>query len=322
MGSFLDFLNPSANPGGLLGNLAPAAGAGASSADAGGGSFASGAGNFLSSYPLMLMALGSGIAQGGIGRGLQMAVPAAQAEQAQLKAQQAQGATYQALLGSGVPQGQALAAALNPGALKAIARSRFDARPTFTTIGRDAQGLPSYGFVDASSKSVTPYRPPAASAPPSKDAASLDAFIGRLGTLMETEGKGAAEGKAPATNAAMAAAQDAVAAGEGASAAGKEGDAQSAAGGETAKAVRSAGMGDAEIGAWKETLSAAGSPAQRKAAIGRGVDLINARLAVMAEQYQRATGRPAPQWLSPRAKATLTRLREWTKPEGKDGEGQ
>jgi hypothetical protein len=304
MGSFLDFLNRNANPGGLLGNLAPAAAAGAPSADAGGGgSFANGAGNFLSSYPLMLMALGGGIAQGGIGRGLQMAVPAAAAEQAQRKAQQAQGATYQALLGSGVPQGQALAAALNPEALKAIARSRFDTRPTFTTIGRDVQGLPSYGFVDASDKSVTPYRPPAASAAASRDAASLDTLIGRLGTLMENEGKG--DAAAPEA--------DAFTAGE---------DAQGAAAGETAKALRSAGAGDAEIGAWTETLGAARSPSERKAAIGRGVDLINARLAAMAEQYQRATGRPAPQWLSPRAKATLTRLREWTKPQAKEGGGQ
>jgi hypothetical protein len=150
-------------------------------------------------------------------------------------------------------------------------------------------GYIRYGFIDASNKSVTPYRPPAASAPPSKDAASLDTLIGRLGTLMETEGEGAAEGKAPATNAAMAAEHDAV---EDAAAAG---DAQGAAAGETAKAARSAGMGDAETGAWEETLSTARSPAQRKAAIGRGVDLINARLAAMAEQYQRATGRPAPQ---------------------------
>ena len=73
------------NGGGLLGNLQPGAASPQppqGAPDQGGGfgaGLGTGLGNFLSSNPLMLMALGGGIAQGGIGRGLQMAVPAAQA---------------------------------------------------------------------------------------------------------------------------------------------------------------------------------------------------------------------------------------------------
>jgi hypothetical protein len=137
MASLLDFLtNNAGQPGGLLGNLVPppqdqqaqpqmppafaGAGPGAASSQGGGGF-----GNFLSSNPLMLMALGGGIAQGGIGRGLTAAVPAAQYEQQQQKQQLSQGATYQALRKAGMPDGVAQAAALNPEMLKTIAPEYF-----------------------------------------------------------------------------------------------------------------------------------------------------------------------------------------------------
>ena len=66
MASLLDLLNPNGARGGLLGNLRPPPEDAAESA--------SGIGTFASNNPLTLMALGAGIAQGGVGRGLQLAV--------------------------------------------------------------------------------------------------------------------------------------------------------------------------------------------------------------------------------------------------------
>jgi hypothetical protein len=217
MASLLDFLMPNGQSpdqvrgGGVLGNLqsprqqttqpqtpeiSPAQ---FFSPAQSGGAF----GDFLSNNPLMLMALGGGIAQGGIGRGLQAAIPAAQAEQQAHKQQQAQGVTYQALRSAGVPHGQALAGALNPEILKTIARSHFDAKPTFEAIGRDEQGAPAYGFVDASRMSVTPVRPAIGGAlvpdpatestvkshANSKDIGSLNSLVGHIGSLIEASQK-------------------------------------------------------------------------------------------------------------------------------------
>jgi hypothetical protein len=148
MTSLLDFLNQNGQ-GGLLAGLRtlPAAP---------GGGFAAGVGNFLGNNPLMLMALGGGIAQGGIGRGLAAAVPAAQYEQQQRKNQAEQAATYQALLNAGVPHRQAVAAALNRDVLKTISGAYFDTKPSFTQIGEDMYGNKQFGFVHPATGKVVP----------------------------------------------------------------------------------------------------------------------------------------------------------------------
>jgi hypothetical protein len=189
MASLLDFLNPNGQQGGLLGNLQPPQDPQAQQpaqpqAQQPSG-FANGFGNFLSNNPLMLMALGGGIAQGGIGRGLAAAVPAAQYEQQQQKQQASMQATYQALRQAGIPHGQAAAAALNPEVLKTVARSHFGANPTFETIGHDQHGQPTYGFIDTSRKSVTPYQAPISG----PYATSLNTVIGHLGNLIEASNK-------------------------------------------------------------------------------------------------------------------------------------
>jgi hypothetical protein len=148
MTSLLDFLDQNGR-GGLLGGLRALRAAP-------GGGFAAGVGNFLNNNPLMLMALGGGIAQGGIGRGLAAAVPAAQYEQQQRKSDAAQGATYQVLLNAGVPHGQAVAAALNPHLLKTISSAYLETKPTFTKVGEDMHGNKQFGFVHPATGKVVP----------------------------------------------------------------------------------------------------------------------------------------------------------------------
>jgi hypothetical protein len=300
--SLLDFLRPNGQPGGLLGNLQPEQdpqaqaqpGAPGAAAPPGGG-FGAGVGNFLSNNPLMLMALGGGIAQGGIGRGLTAAVPAAQYEQQQQKQQAVQGVTYDALRSAGVPHGQALAGALNPVMLKTIAQSHFDAKPTFEMIGQDPQGRPTYGFVDPSRKSVTPYQPP--------NISSLDTAVGHLGNLMEASNK-----------------LDSTSAGRDGYAARKLELARNAAADQMAKVLRADGMGDEEIRSWTDSLGTSNSPMELRAVVGRGIELMNSRLAALNAQYERAIGRSAPAWLSPKSSAMLERIRQWAS-EGRQEQG-
>jgi hypothetical protein len=320
MPSLLDFLNLNGQPGGLLGNLQPQqpqaqplpaqAGTGAPGPGApgpGAGGFANGVGNFLSSNPLMLMALGGGIAQGGIGRGLQMAVPAAQAEQQQQKQQASQQATYQALRQAGVPHGQAMAAALNPDVLKTIARSHFDAKPTFETIGHDQHGQPTYGFVDASRKSVTPYQSP--------NITSLNTVIGHLDNLMEASNKLDNNGDASLGSQTIKETKSTVKSPFDGSAARNFELARNAVADEMAKVFRAGGMSDEEIRSWQDSLSTSNSPMELRVVIGRSIELMSSRLAALNAQYERSMGRPAPEWLSPKSRATLEKIHQWAKEE-------
>jgi hypothetical protein len=292
MASLLDFLSTNGRPGGLLGNLQAQPQSDLS--DFGH------VGNFLSRNPLMLMALGGGIAQGGVGRGLAAAVPAAQYEQAQRRQGAVQGATYDALRSAGVPHGQALAGALNPVVLKTIAKSHFDAKPT-------------------SQSPVTPYQPP--------DMSSLDTVVGHLGNLMEASNK-LNSNPLPVPPPAEVGSirlrpldsdelgQARVRAGEGKGggdgyAAQKLALARNAVSDEMAKVLRTDGMSDEEIRSWTDSLGASNSPTELRAVIGRGVERMNSRLAALNAQYERALGRPAPAWLSPKSSAMLEKIRQW-----------
>jgi hypothetical protein len=352
MASLLDFLMPSGQSpdqirgGGVLGNLqsprqqstqpqtaeipsaqffSPAQAPGSSP---GGGAF----GDVLANNPLLLMALGGGIAQGGIGRGLQAAVPAAQAEQQAHKQQQAQGVTYQALRSAGVPHGQALAGALNPEILKTIARSHFDAKPTFETIGRDEQGAPAYGFVDAARMAVTPYRPPISgplvpdpamegtvrSRADSKDISSLNSLVGHIGTLIEASQKLDPADAAPLNSKAGDAPNGAVKPPHDSPSARSFALARNTFADEMAKVLRSGGMSDRDILSWKETLNASRSPAELRAVVGRSIELMSARLAALQDQHERAGGRAPPQWLPPRSRAALEKIRQWAGEHGSE----
>jgi hypothetical protein len=85
------------------------------------GSIGQGLASGINNHALTLMALGAGIAQGGVGRGLDAATAAAQAER-NLQAQQvSMKQTYDALTGAGVPAEEALAAVVNPRLMHVLA---------------------------------------------------------------------------------------------------------------------------------------------------------------------------------------------------------
>jgi hypothetical protein len=77
--------------------------------------------NPLTNHAATLMALGAGIAQGGIGKGLAMASAAAEAERNRQAQQLSLAQTYKALTDGGIPQEEALAAVLNPGLMRTLA---------------------------------------------------------------------------------------------------------------------------------------------------------------------------------------------------------
>jgi hypothetical protein len=284
MTSLFDFLT-SGNGNGLLGDLQmprqqpdlP---------DQRGVGFTNGIGNFLSNNPLTLMALGGGIAQGGIGRGLQTAVPAAQAEQKQRKEEQMQGVTYNALRTAGVPHGQALAGALNPEILKTIARAHFEPRPSLDEAAEilDRQRAGS-------------------------QISSINSIIGRLQTLVE----------APSRLDALSSAADKQSAPL--SASGPMPKASPAAfesirdafANEVTNLLRSGGMSHAELGAWRDRLLAAKSPAELRSAIGEGADLIDTHATSLKQKYEKAVGHRTPEWLTPKSRTVLESLRQWAK---------
>ena len=89
--------------------------------------------------------------------------------------------------------------------------------------------------------------------------------------------------------------------------------ARDAAAGDMAHVLRSGGMSEDDVRAWKDALDASSSADQLKAAVGRGIELVNARLADLQARYRRGAKTP-PELLSPKSKATLDSLRLWTAP--------
>jgi hypothetical protein len=125
----------------------PATPAGATAADPSPG--------FLASNAQTLMALGAGIAQGGVGRGLQLASAAAQASHQQQAHQQSLLHTYDALTDAGVPRTLARAAVYDPHIMRAVASAYFGPKaqnaPAGATAVNPAQPSPADTSSPASS---------------------------------------------------------------------------------------------------------------------------------------------------------------------------
>lgn len=79
-----------------------------------------GVSNGIAANPMTLMALGSGIMQGGFGKGLQLALMASGADENNKQNKQAQNATIAALRARGVPEADIALAASNPDTMKAL----------------------------------------------------------------------------------------------------------------------------------------------------------------------------------------------------------
>jgi hypothetical protein len=138
---------------------------------------------------------------------------------------------------------------------------------------------------------------------PFKDVASVNSVVGRLGDLMTAADKGAGIAPSGASSepptpalADVARARDAVA-------------------DDMAHVLRSGGMGEDDIRAWKDALDSSSSADQLKAAMGRGIELVNARLADLQARYRRGAHAP-PELLSPKSKAMLDKLQRWSAPAG------
>src|SRR5262249_27449092 len=80
-----------------------------------------------------------------------------------------------------------------------------------------------------------------------------------------------------------------------------------------AHVLRLGGMGEDGIRAWKDALESSALADELKAVIGRGIERVNARLADLRARYRRGAKAP-PELLSPKSKATLESLRQWTAP--------
>jgi hypothetical protein len=119
--------------------------------------------NPLASHAATLMALGAGIAQGGIGKGLAMASAAAENERNRAAQQMSFLQTYKALTDSGVPQQEAIAAVSNPSLMRTLAARYLGARSQANAAG--SAGAPPAN-TPPSSVSLNGATAPSAAAPP------------------------------------------------------------------------------------------------------------------------------------------------------------
>jgi len=136
---------------------------------------------------------------------------------------------------------------------------------------------------------------------PFKDVASLNTVVGRLGDLMTAADKRADIAPASASSDPQSPALEGFA------------RARDAVGDDMAHMLRSGGMSEDDVRAWKDALDASSSADQLKAAVGRGIELVNARLADLQARYRRGAHAP-PELLSPKSKSTLDKLRQWSAP--------
>jgi hypothetical protein len=97
----------------------------------------------LSNNALTLMALGGGIAQGGIGKGLTQAASAAEADRSGQAQQLNLLQTYTALTNGGVPPQEARIAVSNPSVMRAVAMKYFGPRAQSNTSATAPPTIPS-----------------------------------------------------------------------------------------------------------------------------------------------------------------------------------
>ena len=114
------------------------AGAAAAQPASGWGSIGQGLANGINNDALTLMALGAGIAQGGVGRGLAAAATAAEAERSRQLQQLNFLQTYKALTDGGVPPPEAQAAIGNPSLMRALAAKYLGPRSPGTASSSPA----------------------------------------------------------------------------------------------------------------------------------------------------------------------------------------
>jgi hypothetical protein len=181
--------------------------------------------------------------------------------------------TYAALAAAGLPDALAQAAALNPSVMKAVAPGYFGEKA-------HAPGQTPIAEPDGAERA-------APRAPETAAVAALNTAVGRLGEFMR-----AADDWSDASPPAPASTLTHNAAG-------------------IAQALRASGIGDGELRALAQTLESSRSPAEFKAAVGRTLDLLGARLDQLQAQFRRGAKAP-PALLSPRANATLDKLRQWS----------
>jgi hypothetical protein len=273
--------------------------------------------NMVGNNPLTLIALGAGIAQGGVGRGLALAAPALNIERQQRQHAAVQSATYYALRSAGLQHGEALAGALHPEVLKAIARSRL-ATPAVP------QAMSSVRLIDPE---MTEGSTPRASrgqetqnsadgAAFGKNAVALNVAIGRLGSLMEAY----KNNSTPATTGVQPLSGERTGSDPGEQDVSRNtGLQQQAVTQEMEKMLRGAGIGDEQLRDWKNAVSKADSRAQVQDALAGALGLLDSRMQELALDYKTRTGRDGPQLVYPKSELVLRSLRELANP-AKTGE--
>lgn len=214
-----------------------------------------------------------------------------------------------AMLGylAGALQGGSLGQSIGHGLAGWLTGQRLDQRRL--APGQTYRALAEAGVPDAMAKAAAlnpqimkAVAPAYFGREPFKDVASLNTVIGRLGDLMTAADKRA--GIAPLS-----------ASSEQTPALGDFALARDAVADDMAHVLRSGGMSEDDIRAWKEALDSSSSADELKAVMGRGMERVNARLADVQARYRRGAKTP-PELLSPKSRATLDRLRQWSAPAG------
>ena len=254
--------------------------------------------DLLSKNPLILMALGAGIAQGGIGRGLQLALRSMQTQRQESKEQDTRATTYAGLRSAGMPHGQAIVAAMNPEVFKTIARFHFTGVPT-VPANQESELQASKGTLQIGN-TVSDTR--------SQKLALLENALGHLGKLAESfdsqdgsKGSSVADLSYPNGNSIprnFSALRDVAAQ-------------------HVSTMLRAAGIADHDIqssGVRKST-----NLNELRHAIGRDIDLMHSRTNPSSPLSQaQAVSSPMLEGLSPTSRAILEKLRQAMKGESSE----
>lgn len=142
--------------------------------------------NGVAANSMTLTGLGAGIAEGGIGRGLELAASAQRYDQANRQKGTTQNATFQALRAKGVSDADIAAAASSPEVMKALVTQHYGKHPVqsigngyivqdgkvvkayepedknkLVQIGEDGLGRKTFGVMNQVTGEIKPYIPPA-----------------------------------------------------------------------------------------------------------------------------------------------------------------